>query len=83
MKRGPYRVLRHPSYSGLLLVFSGGGLIAGNWVSAAGADAVLLVALIYRLRFEERALEEALGGRTGRPSPGKAREAHLADRALH
>ncbi|MFF1614346.1 methyltransferase family protein [Amycolatopsis sp. NPDC058278] len=48
--RGPYRALRHPSYTGLLVIFSGGGLIAGNWVSAAGALAVLLVALIYRLR---------------------------------
>ncbi|KDN24028.1 methyltransferase [Amycolatopsis rifamycinica] len=61
--RGPYRVLRHPSYTGLLLVFSGGGLIADNWVSAAGAGAVVLAALIHRLRIEERALEAALGER--------------------
>ncbi|WP_208630181.1 methyltransferase family protein [Amycolatopsis kentuckyensis] len=71
--RGPYRVLRHPSYSGLLLVFSGGGLIVGNWVSAAGAGAVLLVALIYRLRIEERALEEALGGRYRQFAENRAR----------
>ncbi|MEV6641509.1 isoprenylcysteine carboxylmethyltransferase family protein [Amycolatopsis sp. NPDC051371] len=71
--RGPYRVLRHPSYTGLLLVFSGGGLITGNWVSAAGAGAVLLVALIYRLRIEERALEEALGGRYRQFAEDRAR----------
>jgi protein-S-isoprenylcysteine O-methyltransferase Ste14 len=59
--RGPYRVLRHPSYTGLLLVFAGGGLVVGNWLSAAGAFCVLLVALVYRLRIEERALAEALG----------------------
>ncbi|MEV4053833.1 isoprenylcysteine carboxylmethyltransferase family protein [Amycolatopsis sp. NPDC049688] len=71
--RGPYRALRHPSYTGLLLIFSGGGLIAGNWVSAAGALAVLLVALIYRLRIEERALEEALGDHYLRFAENRAR----------
>jgi protein-S-isoprenylcysteine O-methyltransferase Ste14 len=73
VERGPYRVLRHPSYTGLLLVFSGGGLIVDNWVSAAGAVAVLLVALIYRLRIEERALEEALGGRYRQFAENRAR----------
>ena len=63
VERGPYRVLRHPSYTGLLLTFAGGGLIADNWVSAAGAVGVLLAALIYRLRIEERALDDALGER--------------------
>jgi protein-S-isoprenylcysteine O-methyltransferase Ste14 len=73
VERGPYRVLRHPSYTGLLLVFSGGGLIVHNWVSAAGAGAVLLVALIYRLRIEERALEEALGSRYRQFAENRAR----------
>ncbi|MGW4059361.1 methyltransferase family protein [Amycolatopsis sp. NPDC004747] len=73
VERGPYRVLRHPSYTGLLLVFSGGGLIAGNWVGAAGAGAVLLVALIHRLRIEERALEEVLGDRYRRFAASRAR----------
>jgi protein-S-isoprenylcysteine O-methyltransferase Ste14 len=31
--RGPYRLLRHPSYTGLLLAFVGGGLMVGNWFS--------------------------------------------------
>ncbi|WP_410671349.1 methyltransferase family protein [Amycolatopsis sp. cmx-4-68] len=73
VERGPYRVLRHPTYTGLLLVFSGGGLIVNNWVSAAGAGAVLLVALIHRLRIEERALEEALGGRYRQFAANRAR----------
>ena len=37
--RGPYRVLRHPSYTGLLMAFAGGGLMLGNWVSAAAPSA--------------------------------------------
>ncbi|GIF22446.1 protein-S-isoprenylcysteine O-methyltransferase Ste14 [Actinoplanes tereljensis] len=59
--RGPYRVLRHPSYTGLLLAFAGAGLMWGNWVGAAGSVGLILAALIYRLRIEERALIAALG----------------------
>jgi protein-S-isoprenylcysteine O-methyltransferase Ste14 len=59
--RGPYRVLRHPSYTGLLLAFVGCGLMLGNWVGAAGSVALLLVALLFRIRIEERALTAALG----------------------
>jgi protein-S-isoprenylcysteine O-methyltransferase Ste14 len=61
--RGPYRVLRHPGYTGLLIAFAGAGLMVGNWVSAVGAVGVLLLALVHRLRIEERALEAALGDR--------------------
>lgn len=59
--RGPYRVLRHPSYTGLLLAFAGFGVMLGNWVGAAGSVVVLLVALLFRIRIEERALTAALG----------------------
>jgi protein-S-isoprenylcysteine O-methyltransferase Ste14 len=73
VQRGPYRVLRHPSYTGLLLTFTGGGLIVNNWVSAAGAAGVLLIALIYRLRIEEHALNDALGDRYQRFAADRAR----------
>jgi protein-S-isoprenylcysteine O-methyltransferase Ste14 len=73
VEHGPYRVLRHPSYTGLLLIFAGGGLIADNWVSAAGAVAVLLIALIHRLRIEEHALAEALGNRYRQFAANRAR----------
>jgi protein-S-isoprenylcysteine O-methyltransferase Ste14 len=63
VERGPYRVLRHPSYTGLLLVVTGGGLVVGNWISATSAVTLLLAALIYRLRTEERALNATLGDR--------------------
>jgi protein-S-isoprenylcysteine O-methyltransferase Ste14 len=61
--RGPYRVLRHPSYTGLLLAFVGCGLMYGNWVSAACSVTILLAALVYRIRIEERSLNAALGER--------------------
>lgn len=71
--RGPYRVLRHPSYTGLLLTFAGVGLMVGNWVSAVGAVGLVLIALIYRLRIEERALSAALGDRYREYAASRAR----------
>jgi protein-S-isoprenylcysteine O-methyltransferase Ste14 len=61
--RGPYRILRHPGYTGLLLAFTGAGLMAGNWLSAVGAVVLVLIGLVHRLRIEERALTAALGDR--------------------
>jgi protein-S-isoprenylcysteine O-methyltransferase Ste14 len=73
VEHGPYRVLRHPSYTGLLLAFAGGGLIVDNWVSAVGAVGVVLLALIYRLRIEEHALNDALGNRYQQFAANRAR----------
>lgn len=73
VERGPYRVLRHPSYTGLLLAFAGGGLMFGNWVSTVGAVGMVLTALVYRLRIEERALSAALGNRYREFAAGRAR----------
>jgi protein-S-isoprenylcysteine O-methyltransferase Ste14 len=61
VERGPYRFLRHPSYTGLLLVLLGCGVMLGNWVGTLAAFAVLLAAVVYRLRIEERALGASLG----------------------
>ena len=73
VERGPYRVLRHPSYTGLLLAFAGGGLMLGNWVSTVGAVGLVLIALVYRLRIEEQALSAALGNRYREFAAGRAR----------
>ena len=71
--RGPYRLLRHPSYTGLLLAFVGWGLMLGNWVSAAGSVALVLFALLFRIRIEERALTATLGTSYGDFAAGRAR----------
>jgi protein-S-isoprenylcysteine O-methyltransferase Ste14 len=71
--RGPYRILRHPSYTGLLLVFAGAGLMVGNWLSVVGAVVLVLTALIHRLRIEERALTAALGSRYREFAASRAR----------
>ena len=58
---GPYRWVRHPSYTGALLSLLGLGIAVGNWASIV----VLIVAGLggygYRIRVEERALRETLG----------------------
>ena len=61
VRRGPYRVLRHPSYTGLTLVFAGFGLAIGSWVGAAAVFAVVLAGLLPRIRVEERALAKTFG----------------------
>jgi protein-S-isoprenylcysteine O-methyltransferase len=58
---GPYRFIRHPSYSGALMAFLGLGLCIGNWASLAAMLLPTLVVFSWRIRVEERALLGALG----------------------
>jgi len=59
--RGPYRLVRHPSYTGVLITFIGLALA----VQSSGALLVLLavfgVSYGYRMRVEERVLQSELG----------------------
>ena len=61
VERGPYRILRHPSYTGLLAAIVGCGLMLGNWVGTATSFLLILVGLIYRLLREEQAMIDSLG----------------------
>lgn len=61
VERGPYRFIRHPSYTGALITFLGVGLALSNWL---GIGLILLAVTIgygYRVHVEEQALVEALG----------------------
>jgi protein-S-isoprenylcysteine O-methyltransferase Ste14 len=61
VRRGPYRVLRHPSYAGLVLFSAGIGLAFGSWAGAAVAAAAMTAGLVPRIRVEERVLAGAFG----------------------
>src|SRR5579875_1884417 len=60
---GPYRVLRHPSYTGVLLISAGVGLAAANWVSLAALVVLPLALLLWRIHVEEQGLLAALDDR--------------------
>jgi len=61
IEAGPYRYIRHPSYSGALLSLLGFGLALGNWAGLAAALSCLGAAYAYRIPIEEAALAAALG----------------------
>lgn len=58
---GLYRYLRHPSYSGLLLVFLAIALHERNWLAAVVVLLPTTAAMLYRIHVEEAALREAFG----------------------
>jgi protein-S-isoprenylcysteine O-methyltransferase Ste14 len=70
---GPYRWVRHPSYTGLILTFLGFGLALGNVAALAAAFLVPTVGLVYRIHFEEHALLEGLGEPYRRYAVGRRR----------
>ena len=63
MDRGLYRHIRHPSYLGALVAFSGFGLALGNWFGLLVIMVLALVVYLFRIHEEEAALLAALGGR--------------------
>jgi protein-S-isoprenylcysteine O-methyltransferase Ste14 len=71
--RGPYRWVRHPSYTGMIVTFVGIGLALGNWAALAVAAVVPTIGLVVRIHFEERALLEGLGEPYRRFAAGRPR----------
>ena len=61
VRTGPYRFVRHPSYTGALAAFSGIGVFMSNWLSIVALLVPITLAMFIRIRIEERALLAALG----------------------
>jgi protein-S-isoprenylcysteine O-methyltransferase Ste14 len=58
---GPYRWIRHPAYTGMVLIFVGIPLALGTWAGAAAALAIMLAATTYRIKIEEEVLVTSFG----------------------
>jgi protein-S-isoprenylcysteine O-methyltransferase len=61
VRRGPYRFVRHPAYSGTFLTMLGVGLAMTNWASLLVLCVCVLLGHLYRVRIEEKALVQAIG----------------------
>jgi protein-S-isoprenylcysteine O-methyltransferase Ste14 len=63
VERGPFRLVRHPSYTGVLLAFVGFALTLRNWAALLVILVPIFAAFIRRMNVEEDALSRALGSR--------------------
>jgi protein-S-isoprenylcysteine O-methyltransferase Ste14 len=77
VERGPFRLVRHPSYTGVLLAFFGWTLTLRNWAAILVVLVPIFAAFVHRMNVEEEALTGALGpkyvaymSRTKRLLPG-------------
>jgi protein-S-isoprenylcysteine O-methyltransferase Ste14 len=61
IETGPYRYIRHPSYTGALITVFGLGLVLGNWASILAILVCTSAGYAYRIHVEEAALVAALG----------------------
>jgi protein-S-isoprenylcysteine O-methyltransferase len=77
VERGPFRLVRHPSYTGVLLAFVGFAVSLGNWAALLVMLVPIFIVFVRRMNVEEEALTGALGAtyisymaRTKRLVPG-------------
>lgn len=60
-RTGLFALVRHPSYTGLLIIFAAIGVRTRNWVGLAILLIPTVAALLYRIHVEEAALGDAFG----------------------
>jgi protein-S-isoprenylcysteine O-methyltransferase len=58
---GPYRHIRHPSYTGALIAFTGLGLCFSHYLALPILLIPVTAAFMHRIRIEEKALHNGLG----------------------
>lgn len=61
IQHGPYRLVRHPSYTGVLVIMGGMGILIGNWFSVLAILLCFGIGLLYRIEKEEQELLRAFG----------------------
>ena len=60
IRSGPYALMRHPIYTGLLLALAGTALAVGKWRALIGL-ALFVAAFVRKLTIEERFMAEQFG----------------------
>ena len=60
VRGGPYALVRHPIYTGMLLALIGTAIAIGRWRALAGF-ALLAAGLIYKVSIEEKFMRERFG----------------------
>jgi protein-S-isoprenylcysteine O-methyltransferase len=61
IKVGPYKYIRHPSYTGSLLIFFGLGISLGNWIGLVVMIVLPFIMYFSRVIKEERVLLTSFG----------------------
>jgi protein-S-isoprenylcysteine O-methyltransferase Ste14 len=61
IEHGPYRLVRHPSYTAYFMILLGIGIALGNWLSVVILFAVPCFVYARRVQAEEKALLETIG----------------------
>lgn len=61
IEAGPYRYIRHPSYTGGIFTILGLGIALDNWAGLFALLACVAVGYAYRIHVEESALVTAIG----------------------
>ena len=61
VQSGPYRFVRHPGYTGFLLITLGVAIGYSSLIGLAAVPVLLLPGLAYRMKVEERLLTEQFG----------------------
>ncbi len=61
IENGPYRFVRHPSYTGGMLMYFGTGLALTNWLSALILVGMGAITYAYRVHVEEQTLGTSIG----------------------
>jgi protein-S-isoprenylcysteine O-methyltransferase Ste14 len=60
-KDGVYGIIRHPSYTGSILSFIGFGISLNNWISLIVITILIVMAMLYRIKIEEKLLIDQFG----------------------
>jgi protein-S-isoprenylcysteine O-methyltransferase Ste14 len=60
IQSGPYSLVRHPIYTGLLLALMGTTIVIGRW-RALAALPLLLAGIVYKINVEERFMRAQFG----------------------